>query len=615
MLMIVAGASIAGCTSENQTAQSPAVTTSGERSKLLIATTTSLYDTGLLDALEKTYEAKNNVDLLITSQGTGKAIELAKRGDADILLVHSPSQELAFLEDGYGVNRRSFAYNYFIVVGPANDPVGIKGMTPEAAFTKILTEGKKGTANVFFVSRGDASGTHTAEQKIWSNAKYAYAADVQKSGAWYIEAGKGMGETLQMASEKGAYTFTDEGTFLAYAGKLNLQPLITEGSSLLNVYSVMTVNTVNQTPDRIARANAFVNFLIAPETLQQIGDFGKDTYGKGLFTPMTAGVPTGVTADFTTPAKATTSLTVYHAGSLATPFAKLEKAYEAAHPEVDVQLFSGGSTALVDKVTKQNKKPDVIASADVGLIPKYMMPDNATSYVSFAKNSIVLCYTNKSDFANEITAENWYQVITRPNVSMAISDPNADPAGYRSLMTIALAEKQYNQSLFAPLVGDHSTIARSTSGSVTVIDVTNTSPDGTNLVITKSGPDIAPLLKAGTVDYGWEYSSVAIQNGLSYLTLPETIDLSSAQHADAYKTVQVKRISGTAAVTEDATPIIYGATVPTAARHAATGIDFVKMLISDDGQKILADDGQTPIDPALGYGTIPDALKPAVAMA
>ena len=187
---------------------------SAEKPKLLIATTTSLYDTGLLDYLEPKFESQYNVDIQITSQGTGKAIEIAKKGDADVLLVHSPSQELAFVKDGFGINRRSFASNYFLVVGPSADPAGIKNMTPEMAFTTLHQKGTNNTAGVFFVSRGDASGTHTAEKAIWSKANFNYTTSVVKSGAWYIEAGKGMGETLQMASEKKAYTFTDEGTYL-----------------------------------------------------------------------------------------------------------------------------------------------------------------------------------------------------------------------------------------------------------------------------------------------------------------------------------------------------------------------------------------------------------------
>jgi tungstate transport system substrate-binding protein len=300
ILLLVGGVFIAGCTTTQ-----PSQNTTTEKPKLLIATTTSLYDTGLLNYLETKYEAQNNVDLQITSQGTGKAIEIAKKGDADVLLVHSPSQELAFVKDGFGINRRSFASNYFMIVGPASDPAGIANMTPENAFTTLLVKGTNNTAGVYFVSRGDASGTHTAEQKIWSNAKFNYTTNVEKSGNWYIEAGKGMGETLQMASEKGAYTFTDEGTYLSYKNNLKLVPLITKGSSLLNIYSVMTVYNDKQPAEKIKMANDFVNFLISPQTQADIGNYGVDKYGKALFTPMSVSVPTapaGQVGDYSTPA-------------------------------------------------------------------------------------------------------------------------------------------------------------------------------------------------------------------------------------------------------------------------------------------------------------------------
>ncbi|MFY9801120.1 MAG: substrate-binding domain-containing protein [Methanoregula sp.] len=310
IILLVGVVFISGCTT---TAPTTATTTTqptavaGEKPKLLIATTTSLYDTGLLNYLEQKYESQNNVDLQITSQGTGKAIELAKKGDADVLLVHSPSQELAFVKDGYGINRRSFASNYFEIVGPSSDPAGIKGMTPENAFTTLLLKGSNNTAGVSFVSRGDGSGTHSAEKGIWSKAKINYTMTVEKSGNWYIEAGKGMGETLQLASEKRAYTFTDEGTYLSYKSNLTLVPIITEGESLLNIYSVMTVYNEKQPVEKIQMSNDFINFLISPQTQADIATFGVDKYGKALFTPMSVRVPTapaGYVGDYSTPATA-----------------------------------------------------------------------------------------------------------------------------------------------------------------------------------------------------------------------------------------------------------------------------------------------------------------------
>jgi tungstate transport system substrate-binding protein len=311
IFLIMGAVIIAGCTTTQPSQNTTTVVTTqpttvtGEKTKLLVATTTSLYDTGLLNYLEPKFESMYNVDLQITSQGTGKAIEIAKKGDADVLLVHSPSQELAFVKDGFGINRRSFASNNFMIVGPANDPAGIANMTPENAFTTLIVKGTNNTAGVVFVSRGDASGTHTAEQKIWSNAKYNYTTNVSKSGNWYVEAGKGMGETLQMASEKGAYTFTDEGTYLSYKNNLKLVPIISKGASLLNIYSVMTVYNAKQPVEKMQMANNFVNFLITPQTQADIGNFGVDKYGKALFTPMSISVPTapaGNVGDYSTPA-------------------------------------------------------------------------------------------------------------------------------------------------------------------------------------------------------------------------------------------------------------------------------------------------------------------------
>ena len=311
IILLVGVVFIAGCTTTQPDQTTTTVVTTqptivaSEKPKLLLATTTSLYDTGLLNYLEPKFESHYNVDLQITSQGTGKAIELAKKGDADVLLVHSPSQELAFVKDGFGINRRSFASNYFLVVGPSADPAGIIDMTPENAFTTLLLKGTNNTAGVYFVSRGDASGTHTAEKKIWSNAKFNYTANVEESGNWYIEAGKGMGDTLQMASEKDAYTFTDEGTYLSYKSNLNLVPIITEGPSLLNIYSVMTVYNDKQPVEKIQMANDFVNFLISSETQDEIAIFGVEKFGKALFTPMSVRVPVapeGFIGDTSTPA-------------------------------------------------------------------------------------------------------------------------------------------------------------------------------------------------------------------------------------------------------------------------------------------------------------------------
>ena len=247
--------------------------------RLRVATTTSLYDTGLWSYLEPMFEEEYDVELDIKYAGTGIALEYGRRGDVDVIAVHSKSREEQFVADGYGVERVPFAYNYFVIVGPAGDPAGIKGMTPEDAFTQLS---ETGTAS--FVSRGDDSGTHGKEKAIWASAGYDYE-DVRGTGAWYIEAGSGMGPTLLMTSEKQAYTLSDMGTFLAYKGDIDLVPIVDQGSILLNVYSVVACNPEMNSNVNYEMANNLVNFLTSPEIQELIGNYGTNQYGNSLFIP------------------------------------------------------------------------------------------------------------------------------------------------------------------------------------------------------------------------------------------------------------------------------------------------------------------------------------------
>ncbi|HNI42666.1 MAG TPA: extracellular solute-binding protein, partial [Methanoregulaceae archaeon] len=180
---------------------------------------------------------------------------------------------------------------------------------------------------------------------------------------------------------------------------------------------------------------------------------------------------------------------------------------------------------------------------------------------------------------------------------------------YRAVMSIQLAERVYGvDTIFSSLLGAHSKMTRTFADGKYTIDVTKPTPDG-KLVIGKSGPDVVTILKEGKADYAIEYSSVAIQNGLPYIELPVGMDLSSQEYADSYATVKVKRISGTTTATETGTPIIYAVTVPKNARNPDLGLEYIKILVSQTGQDILTADGQEVIDPALGYGNVPAALK------
>jgi tungstate transport system substrate-binding protein len=261
--------------------------------RLIISTTTSLDDTGLLGEIEKKYEATHDVDINIRAAGTGIAIQDAQNGNADIVLVHAPSMEKTFLEQGWGVNRKIVAYNFFTIVGVEADPANITGKTANEAIKAIANYGESLTdqsgQTKIWISRGDNSGTHSKEQSLWKAAGYNYT--LLSAEPWYGSVGSGMGDTLNVASQKSAYTLSDIGTFLKFEkeGIISLVALLTEEKSLLNVYSVMAVNRTvqaNQTlHERINFNDAmdFIEYLASPETQEFITDFGKAEYGQSLF--------------------------------------------------------------------------------------------------------------------------------------------------------------------------------------------------------------------------------------------------------------------------------------------------------------------------------------------
>ncbi len=251
-----------------------------ETRRLTVSTTTSLYDTGVIDMIEDAFEEGHQTDLQFISVGTGLAIAHAERGDADMILVHAPSKELEFMEGGYGVNRKIIAYNYFTIVGPPDDPAGIRGMETSEALETLVEVGRKDES--VWVSRGDDSGTHSKEMGHWSQV--GFEAPELGEEPWYVEAGTGMGKTLQIAEERQGYTLADMGTYLKYreSGLVSLEMMVVTVPSLINVYSAIAVNPETVPGAAFEVAMEFIEFLVSEEGQTQIGEYGKENYGMSL---------------------------------------------------------------------------------------------------------------------------------------------------------------------------------------------------------------------------------------------------------------------------------------------------------------------------------------------
>jgi tungstate transport system substrate-binding protein len=240
---------------------------------LILATTTSTQDSGLLDVLQPMFEDESGYKVKTIAVGTGQALEMGTKGEADVLLVHAPDAELELIDSGDAIDRKRVMYNDFIIIGPSSDPAGIKGLNVKQAFEKIAE------TNATFLSRGDDSGTHKKEQAIWDSI-HIKTSKLES----YLETGQGMGPTLNVAVEKLGYTLTDRATFLAQEKNLKDLTLLVEGDEdLLNIYHVMQVNPEKHEKVNSEGAEAFVDFLISEETQQVIEDFGKEEFGQSLF--------------------------------------------------------------------------------------------------------------------------------------------------------------------------------------------------------------------------------------------------------------------------------------------------------------------------------------------
>jgi len=249
---------------------------STQQKDIILATTTSTRDAGLLDSLLPVFERRTGYHVKVIAVGSGQALEMGRRGDADVVLSHAPEAERTLTDSGYFVRRRLVMHNAFLIVGPPADPAGVRGLSDAVtAFGRIAGH------RALFVSRGDRSGTHQKELTLWRTAHIS----PPRTGAWYIEGGQGMGATLQLASEKGAYTLTDEATYLTWRDKITLAPMVEGDSLLYNVYHVLELNPKNAPRINARGGQALADFFVAEQTQRLIGQFGKARFGRSLFVP------------------------------------------------------------------------------------------------------------------------------------------------------------------------------------------------------------------------------------------------------------------------------------------------------------------------------------------
>ena len=242
---------------------------------LILSTTTSTQDSGLLDAIIPLFEQQSDYRVKTIAVGSGAAITLGRRGEADVVLAHAPENEKQFVESGAGIDRRLVMYNDFILVGPSTTASSVRDKPDVLDALRTIATGK-----ATFISRGDNSGTHQLEQKLWEAAGIT-----PQQQSWYVESGSGMGQTLQIADQRQAYTLTDRATYLAARQRLALVVAFEGDPLLINIYHAIAVNPERFTQVNGAGAQALIQFLLAPQTQQLIGEFGRETFGQALFTP------------------------------------------------------------------------------------------------------------------------------------------------------------------------------------------------------------------------------------------------------------------------------------------------------------------------------------------
>ncbi|WP_297498085.1 tungstate ABC transporter substrate-binding protein WtpA [Thermococcus sp.] len=306
------------------------------------------------------------------------------------------------------------------------------------------------------------------------------------------------------------------------------------------------------------------------------------------------------------------TLIIFHAGSLSLPLQQLEKEFSSyAEKNLGVKVTfqdeASGSVKACRKVTDLHMDADIVATADYTLIPQLLVPNYTDFYVLFATNQIVIAFTNKSKYANEINSTNWYEILAKPGVTFGFSDPNQDPCGYRSVMVMKLADLYYGKPIFETLVEKNTNIY---ANGTHVYAPKEIEVKSDKVVIRPKETDLVGLVESGSLDYFFIYKSVAEQHHLRYITLPDEINLGDFNKANYY--AQVSITLGSTGKTIKAKPIVYGVTVLKNAPHRELAIQFLKFWLGKEGRKVFEENYQDFLNPPIAFGNVPKEIKPLV---
>ena len=513
--------------------------------------TGSPYELGLVGKLFEAFSKKHPCKLKVTKAGSGKVLKLLKSGAVDVGITDHPKEELEAVKEGWATYRKYIWANDFVIVGPENDPAGIKDCNSVfCAYRKIAK--KKAT----FIS---GSETHKKEMVIWK------AIGIDPKGKWYVITHDFMMFSLLRADELNGYFMTDRSTYIVAKKKhprIKLKILYQGDPWLINRYhALIRVNTPNY-----ELAKAFVDFLISDEGQKIIGSYGKKEFGKPIYWNTK---------------KRFGKVIIFHAGSLSVPFSRMEKLYEEMNEGIDVVRESCGSRRCARMITDIKKPCDIMGSADVDVIKTLLYPDYTNWYAIFATNSMVIAYTDRSRYSKAINKNNWFEILAKKDVSFGYSNPELDPCGYRTVILLKLASMYYKK----PWIKD---LAKKG-------------------VIRPKAVELLGLLETGNLDYAFEYKSVAIQHGLKYIELPGEINLGDPSMNEFYKKACLyltgKRMGEKIKVCGKA--IAYGITSLKNAPHKKLALHFLSFALSRDfGMRIIKECGQKPIYPPILFGDV-----------